>query len=388
MPNQFDYTTQARVFTLRFPLLSYVLIQVNFWVLAYFLLATVMHFSNLSVIKTHRLDVPVLYLPAVWLSIFAGAVYGTSLGLVDWWLNKRSNRKLSLGLIIVIRSVIYFLVLVAIMAFIRYVLWESILMVYFYGDTGLVLTEDTWRYIFYSAAVYSLALAPVISFINQMNKKFGPGILIPMLLGRYRNPRQQERMFMFIDMQSSTTHAENLGPEKYSSLIQDSFMDINDALLKYNGEIYQYVGDEMVLSWLRTPGLEGRICMDFFYACQKKFKERKEYYQETYGLVPRFKAGVHIGKVVAAEVGDIKREIAYHGDAINTAARIQSVCNKYGKSLLVSAAVFEMAGSPSDYVFESIGELALKGKGSATHLFGVDRNDGETQTVSANSGSL
>lgn len=372
MVNHFDYTTQARAFTLRFPLLAYILIQVNFWLLAYVLLATVMHFNQLMVIRTHGLGIPVLYKPALWSAIFAGVIYGTSLGLVDWWFNKRSNRKLSLGLIIIIRSIIYFLVLVAIVAFVRYVLWERIMLVYLYEDTDLVLTEDTWKYIFYSAAVYSLALAPVISFINQMNKKFGPGILVPMLLGRYRNPRQQERMFMFIDMQSSTTHAENLGPQKYSSLIQDSFMDINEALLKYDAEIYQYVGDEMVLSWLRTSGLQGRVCLDCFYACQKQFEKRKEYYKKTYGMVPRFKAGVHLGMVVAAEVGDIKREVAYHGDAINTAARIQSVCNQYGKSLLISPPVVEMVGAQKDYTIKSIGELALRGKGSTTHLFSVE----------------
>ncbi len=43
-----------------------------------------------------------------------------------------------------------------------------------------------------------------------------------------------------------------------------------------------------------------------------------------------------MGKVTAVEIGDIKRDIAYHVDTLNTAARIQSVCNEYNKDFLVS----------------------------------------------------
>lgn len=90
----------------------------------------------------------------------------------------------------------------------------------------------------------------VISFISQMNKKFGPGVLIPLLLGKYRHPQEEERIFMFMDLESSTSHAENLGHIKYSALIRDSFLDISRALSKNRAEVYQYVGDEIVVSWL------------------------------------------------------------------------------------------------------------------------------------------
>lgn len=44
-----------------------------------------------------------------------------------------------------------------------------------------------------------------------------------------------------------------------------------------------------------------------------------------------FKAGLHGDKVTAVEAGDIKRDIAYYSDTLNTAARIEIVCNKYNK---------------------------------------------------------
>jgi adenylate cyclase len=57
--------------------------------------------------------------------------------------------------------------------------------------------------------------------------------------------------------------------------------------------------------------------------------------------VPEFKAGVNAGVVTVAEIGDLKREIAYHGDVVNTAARLRSACNEFDKQLLASEYVIK-----------------------------------------------
>jgi len=89
----------------------------------------------------------------------------------------------------------------------------------------------------------------MISFLIQINTKFTPGVLILLLMGRYDNPKEEERIFIFLDLKSSTTHAEKLGHVKYSKLIRDCFLHINYISVKYRAEIYQYVVDEIVLSW-------------------------------------------------------------------------------------------------------------------------------------------
>jgi len=372
MKKHFDYTTQARAFALRYPLLSHIGIQINFWVIAFVLLVTIMHLSSRMTVQIFGIEFPILYAPAFGTGVIAGMMYGVVLGFVDWRLDKRISRKMSLGWLIAIRSSIYFLVLLGIVAFIRYFLWERVITVYFYDPSIITFTDTTWRYIFFIFGIYCLVMAPAISFINQINKKFGPGILIPMLLGRYRDPVEQERLFMLLDMKSSTTIAEKLGHRRYSSLVRDSFLDINQVLFEHQAEIYQYVGDEIVVSWLVTRNFDDTICLDFFFGCQQQFRKRIEYYKDNYGMVPEFKAGAHRGLVMAVEVGDIKREIAYHGDTLNTAARIQSVCNQYGKMLLVSAEIAEAVAPDTDYVIEPVGEIELKGKGEPTRLFAVE----------------
>ena len=47
--------------------------------------------------------------------------------------------------------------------------------------------------------------------VLQVNDKYGPGVFRDFLLGKYFHPKREERIFMFMDLRSSTTIAEKLG---------------------------------------------------------------------------------------------------------------------------------------------------------------------------------
>jgi adenylate cyclase len=66
-------------------------------------------------------------------------------------------------------------------------------------------------------------------FFVQVAEKFGQGVLLSFLLGKYHRPKEEDRIFMFIDLTSSTTYAESLGHLRYSELIQDCFFDLTDV---------------------------------------------------------------------------------------------------------------------------------------------------------------
>ena len=83
---------------------------------------------------------------------------------------------------------------------------------------------------------------------------------------------------------------------------------------------------------------------------------------KSFDVTPEFKGGMDMGIVTVAEVGDIKREIAYHGDTINTAARIQSVCNTYGKSFIISERLKDQIIWEESSSTEFIDSIRLKGK--------------------------
>src|SRR5690606_20963774 len=123
--------------------------------------------------------------------------------------------------------------------------------------------------------------------------------------------RQAKRIFMSLDMYGSTTMAERLGDARSHMLLKDVIADITNPILDKRGQIYQYVGDEVVIAWNYSDGTEHGRCVRCFFDIKKCIHDTAEKYQSRYGLVRSFKAGIHCGTVVAGEVGIIKRDITY-----------------------------------------------------------------------------
>lgn len=371
MTKKWDYTSTAQKFSAKFPVLSYLGIQINFWIIASVFLSIILHLQALSISETSQLSSPTRFNNTLALSVMFGFFYGIILGLTDQYLDKNLYEKHSMGRIILVKSTISLLLIVLTLILIRYTFFDFFITTSTFGD-NLKTNDKSWRYLFYILAIYYFVMTLIISFINQVNRKYGPGVLVPLLLGKYKYPKEEERIFMFMDLKSSTTIAEKLGHIKYSSFIRDTFMDINQILLRFNAEVYQYVGDEIVVTWRVPDGLRNLSCIRFFFGCEKQFKERANYYMTNYGLLPHFKAGLHMGKVTAVEIGDIKRDIAYHGDTLNTAARIQSVCNEHNKNFLVSEYLLESLEPNHNIKTETIGMILLKGKSTKVGILSVE----------------
>jgi adenylate cyclase len=214
-------------------------------------------------------------------------------------------------------------------------------------------------------------------FIIHINDYFGQGVLVNFLLGRFHTPKEEVRIFMFMDLKSSTSYAEEYGHIKYSHLIQDCFYDLTDIVYNRCAKVYQYVGDEVILTWEVERGIHNNNCLQTFFDFDRAIKNKKDYYTTKYGLIPEFKAGLHYGDVIITEIGGAKEELAYHGDTVNTAARIQSVCNERDKKLIVSAELLSILNDTEldkKYCFESEGITHLKGKKHAVGIFSVKEN--------------
>ncbi|MCB0728884.1 MAG: adenylate/guanylate cyclase domain-containing protein [Ignavibacteriae bacterium] len=374
MSKVFDISGSAKHFAGRHPLINFIFIQITFWITAEVLLALLFHFmlSAFSQIFTMN-DQKALFMNRIFFGVLLGIIYGITFGIMDYFFERHYFRRLSLGISLLIKTITSFIVFLTLYILIKF-MFENYLRPMYYVNAP-VFNQEFWKYLFYMFILYNYVMILIINFINQVNKKYGPGVLLPLLLGKYRKPRVEEKIFMFMDLKSSTTIAEKLGHLKYSSFISDSLMDINLIMPKYNAEIYQYVGDEIVITWSLKSGLSNRTCLKFFFACEEEFKKRSEYYLEKYGIIPEFKAGLHMGKITTVEIGEIKRDLAYHGDTINTTARIQSVCNDYKKHLLISKFMFDNFDDPvknKNYRSESLGMIQLKGKLNPIEIISIE----------------
>lgn len=370
MDTKFDYTTNIRRMSFQYPLFSALIIQTIFWCMSYTVLGIVLYFSSKGVASSFGSAAESSFIPILFSSLVMGVFYGIVLGMADFYLLRKWSKGKSLGKLIFLKVLVYFIILLIIFAFIRFVLWQAVLMPIYFRDAK-VLNEKVWGYYFDLVAVYTLFMNVFISFFIQINKKFGPGVLLPFVLGKYVHPQIEERAFIFLDLKSSTTHAEKLGHKQYSQFIRDCFLDINNVSTNYSAEIYQYVGDQIVLTWLVNAGMNMAECFNFYFDCQNMFISRKNYYKNTYGLLPEFKASLHSGIVTCVEVGDVKREIAYHGDTLNVAARILAKCHENKADIIFTASVLQRIHSMR-YTYQEIGNVLLKGKKKQVLLYKIN----------------
>ncbi len=235
--------------------------------------------------------------------------------------------------------------------------------------------RELWAYLLSPGqlilVVYTLAIYTWLVFLLQVNSLLGDGILWKFIVGKYHKPREEERIFMFLDMKSSTTVAEHLGHVRFYTLMNDLFHEISQPVLQTKAEIYQYVGDEIVLTWEMKDGLENSNCLKMFFLFREILLQKGDYYWRDFGIRPQFKAGVHLGKVVTAQIGDLKREIIYNGDVLNTTSRIQHECNTYQRDCLVSGSLKQHLQQENVFKWEKVDTVVLRGKGTEMELFSV-----------------
>lgn len=220
------------------------------------------------------------------------------------------------------------------------------------------------------AIIYMVFNVLLSILLIEIDRKLGVGNFWKLLTGRFYNPKEEERIFMFIDLKGSTSTAEKLGHIKFNAFLQDCFYDLA-IVSKHLVAVYQYVGDEVVLSWNYKNGFKNENFIKAFFAFDKILSDKSDYYLEKYGILPYFKTGINFGPIVVAEVGSSKREICCHGDTLNTASRIQGLCNKLNSKMLIPEKLYEKVKNSQGFNFEDVGCVELQGKKKELRLFKV-----------------
>ena len=228
------------------------------------------------------------------------------------------------------------------------------------------------RSAFWITVIYGAVITILSLFINEVSNYLGGKVFNNILTGKYHSPKIEERIFMFLDMKSSTTIAEKLGHVSYFQLLNQYYGDTTASIINSYGEVYQYAGDEIIVSWNLTNGLKDNNCIRCFHMMKDTFRKQSESYLEKFGLVPDFKAGFHYGNVTTGEIGDLKKEIFFTGDVMNTTARIQSNCNKYETDILISEDLILKLNEDDTYKLNAIGECELKGRKKTIKLFSMN----------------
>lgn len=301
--------------------------------------------------------------------IFTSILFGTLFILINQLTEKKVFRKRSFGFNILLRSTLYIMALL-IVGIVIFKVFEVFSLIDF---DLLNKTKDKFLSIrlISSFLIYWILFVLLINSIISISQKFGSKTFIDLLTGKYYHPKNEELIFLFLDLKDSTRIAEKLGHTNYSQFIKECVHELTPVVHKYKARIYQYVGDEVILYWNLNDGLSELNCIhSFLYFCEL-LKLRNDYFLSKYGEAPIYKAGMDAGIVTVTEIGDIKREIAFHGDVLNTAARLEKKCNEFNEKMIITRHVLDHIQPDTNYTFKFLSNLPLKGKTKSVDFYAV-----------------
>lgn len=319
---------------------------------------------------TSHLDTKGIMMASILTGFVAGLIGGST--MVFFWEKWLRSMAYSRSILYILCTYTLIYILVALVGSITF---------YIAGLNGSLLRPELWEAVLVNMFsqvqwinyVFWLLVVILTLIALQVNDKYGPGVFVSFLMGKYFHPKREERIFMFLDLRGSTRIAEKLGENRYFNFLKDLFRDITPGILNASGEIYQYVGDEVVVSWKDPSGISEANCVQCFLNIQQILSEKAAWYQKIYdGEVPEFKAGLHSGYVMVGEIGIVKREIAYSGDVLNTTARIQSKCNELGVDILLSRNLLDkIKALPRQCSVKALGAMQLRGKQQEIGLYTI-----------------
>jgi adenylate cyclase len=187
--------------------------------------------------------------------LIAVAIVGLELLLQGRW--SATLRRWPIGRLLLLRTAAYgavfFLVVHVLVALLSWS-WDPIL--------------HPTRLISNLALALSFAFAFVMNFGLVLMRLLGPRVAVSLLSGRYRWPRPEQRIVLFMDLRGSTQLAERLGDERFHRFLNEVFWDLTDPVLESAGEIYRYIGDEIIVTWPVRRRARNGGCVECVFAIE------------------------------------------------------------------------------------------------------------------------
>ncbi|HEY2560572.1 MAG TPA: adenylate/guanylate cyclase domain-containing protein [Caldimonas sp.] len=212
-------------------------------------------------------------------------------------------------------------------------------------------------------------------FVLQIGRLVGERTLRDIVFGRYHRSRMEERFFLFVDIAGSTPLTERIGPEAIHRFLGEVFRLASGPIDDHRGDVYQYVGDEVVITWLVTEGSTDARPVACFFAIEQALARFAPVFEREFGAVPRLHAALHAGPVITGEVGGSRRAIVYHGDVMNTTSRLEQATRDLERQSLVSGDALKRLADLDGFTREDLGPQRLRGRAASIHVYAVESKD-------------
>lgn len=189
----------------------------------------------------------------------------------------------------------------------------------------------------------------------------------------------REMTFLFTDLEGFTSLTETRGAEALVSLLNGYLDGLCGVAMEHGGTVDKIVGDAVHVMFnapLDQPDHAERavacaLAMDAFAT---RFSAAQQALGVPFG---KTRIGINTGPAVVGNFGGARRfDYTAHGDAINTAARLEAANKALGTRICISGTTVDRCGGRA---FRPIGTLMLRGKSQGVPVFEPVVGAGEGQ---------
>ena len=219
---------------------------------------------------------------------------------------------------------------------------------------------------------YSVACVVLVNLVLGITNIIGPRAFLNFILGRYHTPIEEKRFVLFVDIAGSTGLAERLGGVAIHRLLDRTFRLLTLSVIDYCGEVLNYVGDEVIVTWPERSGAIGCRPLRCFMAMRDELSRATGQLEREFGVAPRIRGSLHFGPVIVGEIGDLKRAIVFNGDVMNTAARLEELSRNVDGGFLASRAAMQRFDSAPPFAVRELGRLAIRGRADGIDVVGIE----------------
>jgi adenylate cyclase len=229
-----------------------------------------------------------------------------------------------------------------------------------------------------SWTLISQFITGAVAFYLNFREQYKLRQLIKKQFEHYLDPRQVKRLqanpellklggekreatFLFTDVRGFTSLSEALPPEDVVYIMNRALTAQADAVLQYEGTVDKYIGDAMMAIFnapFDQEDHETRAVQCAYQITENMLELNKELDKKNLPLVA-IGIGINTGEAVIGNMGSAKRfDYTAIGDAVNTAARLESATKEHGATLLVG----EQTAKKCEFKLHYHKDIEVKGK--------------------------
>lgn len=174
---------------------------------------------------------------------------------------------------------------------------------------------------------------------------------------------------LFADVVGFTAMSEHMEPRQVALVLNDFFSRMTEMIFEHEGTLDKYIGDE-IMAIFGAPIPHGDHAAR---ALKAALAMRRAQEEANKSRIPeahlQFRVGVNSGRVVAGDIGSVKRmDYTVLGNAVNTASRLVKATPEAGK-IIIGQPTYDLV--KDQFKIVSLGRVSLKGLREKMNIYEV-----------------